>query len=91
MPNQPATKNRVIRVPDDVWDGAKTAAARAGETVTTVITRALHDYVTNPPAQGSQQRTTETPCPRCGRATRLRGGGGAIPARHKDTEGQWCE
>lgn len=47
-PNKPRTKNRVVRVPDDLWDAAKTAAASNGETVSDVIRRALREYVDRP-------------------------------------------
>lgn len=39
-----ATKNRVVRVSDEVWDAAKTKAARSGETISDVIRRALVEY-----------------------------------------------
>ncbi|HKY58331.1 MAG TPA: hypothetical protein VJL80_09860 [Aeromicrobium sp.] len=45
MPNQPATPNRTVRVPDEVWDAAKRVAADRGETITSVIIRALERYV----------------------------------------------
>jgi hypothetical protein len=45
VPNQPATPNRTIRVPDDLWQAAKRKAADRGETVTAVIIRALIRYV----------------------------------------------
>jgi hypothetical protein len=48
-PNQPKTKNRVVRVPDDEWESARRAAADRGETLTDVIRRALREYVTNWP------------------------------------------
>jgi len=49
VPNQPATPNRTIRVPDEVWDAAKRVAADRGETVTEVIIRALVRYVREHP------------------------------------------
>lgn len=45
MPNQPATPNRTVRVPDELWEAAKRKAADRGETVTAVILRALTRYV----------------------------------------------
>lgn len=39
------TKNRVVRIPDAVWDAARAKAAERGETVTDVIRRALERYV----------------------------------------------
>ena len=45
MPNQPATPNRTIRVPDELWLAAKRKASDRGETVTAVIIRALIRYV----------------------------------------------
>lgn len=35
---------RTVRVPDDVWQAAKTRAAEQGETVTDVLLRALRQY-----------------------------------------------
>lgn len=52
VPNQPATPNRTIRVPDDLWEAAQRAAADNGETVTDVIRRALERYVRNHPVEG---------------------------------------
>lgn len=45
MPNQPKTKARSVRVPDDLWDAAKRRAEERGETVTDVLIRALTRYV----------------------------------------------
>jgi predicted transcriptional regulator len=45
VPNQPATPNRTVRVPDEVWEAAQRIAADRGETVTDVIMRALRRYV----------------------------------------------
>jgi len=45
VPNQPATPNRTVRVPDELWDAARRKAADNGETVTDVIIRALTRYV----------------------------------------------
>jgi hypothetical protein len=43
-----ATKNRVVRVTDDIWEAAKAAAAERGETVSDVVRRALIDYADLP-------------------------------------------
>jgi hypothetical protein len=45
MPNQPKTKARGVRVPDDLWQAAQARAKERGETVTDVILRALRRYV----------------------------------------------
>lgn len=45
VPNQPATPNRTVRVPDDLWEAAKVKAHDRGETVTDVVIRALTRYV----------------------------------------------
>lgn len=45
VPNQPATPNRTVRVPDEVWEAARRIAADRGETVTDVILRGLRRYV----------------------------------------------
>jgi predicted DNA binding CopG/RHH family protein len=45
VPNQPATPNRTIRVPDELWEAVKEKAADRGETVTDVILRALKRYL----------------------------------------------
>lgn len=45
MPNQPKTKTRSVRVPDDLWEAALARAEERGETVTDVILRALKRYV----------------------------------------------
>lgn len=45
MPNQPATPNRTMRIPDEVWHEARRIAADRGETVTDVVTRALRRYI----------------------------------------------
>lgn len=47
-PNQPKTKNRVVRVPDELWEAAKDAAARRGEVLAEVIRRGLQEYVDRP-------------------------------------------
>ena len=43
-----ATKNRVVRVTDEVWDAAKAKAEENGETVSEVIRRALIAYAKLP-------------------------------------------
>lgn len=53
VPNQPATPKRGVRVPDDLWDAAKRAAADNGETVTDVLVRALERYVREHPVNES--------------------------------------
>jgi predicted HicB family RNase H-like nuclease len=45
VPNQPATPNRTVRIPDEVWESAQRVAADRGETMTAVIIRALVRYV----------------------------------------------
>lgn len=39
------TPLRNVRVPDELWDAAKSAADARGETVSAVILRALQRYV----------------------------------------------
>lgn len=39
------TPPRSVRIPDELWQAAKTKAAENGETVTDVIVRALERYV----------------------------------------------
>ena len=50
MPNQPATPNRTVRVPDALWEAAQRVAADRDETVTDVIIRALERYVREHPS-----------------------------------------
>ena len=50
-PNQPATPNRTVRVPDEVWEAAKRVAADRDETLTEVIIRALVRYVREHPLE----------------------------------------
>lgn len=47
-PKTGETPLRNVRVPDGVWDAAKTKAAAEGRTVTDVIIAALHKYVAAP-------------------------------------------
>ena len=42
------TKNRVIRVPDTLWDAAKATAAANDTTISDVIRDALKAYVEEP-------------------------------------------
>lgn len=44
-PNQPATPNRTIRIPDELWDAVRKKAAEEGVTITEVITRALERFL----------------------------------------------
>ncbi len=41
---KPHTPPRSVRVPDDIWEAAKTAAEKRGETVTDAIVRYLKKY-----------------------------------------------
>lgn len=45
MPNQPATPNRTLRIPDEVWDEMKRITADRGETITDVTLRAYLRYI----------------------------------------------
>lgn len=45
VPNKPKTKIRGIRVPDELWDDAKTVAAARGEDVSTEVRAGLERYV----------------------------------------------
>lgn len=45
VPNQPKTKIRAVRVPDDLWEAAQTVAAERGESVSDEIRAALERYV----------------------------------------------
>lgn len=45
MPNQPATPNRTLRIPDVEWAPAKRITRDRGETVTDVVRRSLRRYV----------------------------------------------
>lgn len=45
VPNQPKTKVRGIRVPDDLWAEAQRVAAERGEDVSSVARAALVRYV----------------------------------------------
>jgi predicted HicB family RNase H-like nuclease len=45
VPNQPATSNKTLRVPDELWRAAMRKAHDNGETLTAVVIRALTRYV----------------------------------------------
>jgi predicted DNA-binding ribbon-helix-helix protein len=42
-----AGKIRAVRVPDDLWEEAQRIAEERGETLSTVIRKALQEYVDN--------------------------------------------
>jgi len=45
MPNAPKTPTRTIRVSDNLWFAVQKKAASQSVTVTSVIVKALEDYV----------------------------------------------
>jgi hypothetical protein len=45
MPNAPKTPTRTIRVPDDLWLSVQRKAKQQKVTVTSVIIKALEDYL----------------------------------------------
>jgi len=45
VPNQPATPNRTVRVPDELWLPAKAKAADEGVTLTEIIRDALERFL----------------------------------------------
>lgn len=49
MPNQPATQNRSIRFPDDVWEAVLRIAEDGNETATDVVVRAVRRLVREHP------------------------------------------
>jgi hypothetical protein len=50
------TPLRNVRVPDRLWQEAKTKAAAEGRTITDVIVSALHRYVSaRPPQQDTEE------------------------------------
>lgn len=49
VPNQPKTKNRVLRVEESLWRAAQQKAAAEGRTLTSVIVAYLKRYVAAPP------------------------------------------
>jgi predicted transcriptional regulator len=48
MPNAPKTPTRTIRVSDDIWLAVQKKAALEQVTVTSVIVKALEDYIHSP-------------------------------------------
>jgi hypothetical protein len=49
VPNQPKTKNRVLRVEESLWRAAQEKAKAEGRTLTAVIVAYLKRYVATPP------------------------------------------
>lgn len=45
VPNQPKTPLRSFRIPDELWEAAKSKAAARGEDLSTVVRAALRRYV----------------------------------------------
>lgn len=45
VPNQPATPNRNLRVPEELWDEVLRIAADQHTTATEIVLRALRAYV----------------------------------------------
>lgn len=45
MPNSPATPNRSVRVPDELWAQVQRIADDQGVTATEVVIKALTSYV----------------------------------------------
>lgn len=45
VPNMPATPNRTIRVPDEIWEPAMAKAHDEGKTLTEVIVKALEAFL----------------------------------------------
>ena len=45
MPNAPKTPTRTIRVADDLWRAVQAKAAADNVTVTSIIIKALEDYL----------------------------------------------
>ena len=45
VPNQPATPNRTIRVPDEIWEPALAKAHAEGSTLTEVIVKCLERFL----------------------------------------------
>ena len=44
-PNQPATPNRTVRIPDELWEAARAKAEAEGVTLTEIIRRALERFL----------------------------------------------
>lgn len=53
MPSK-GTTARNVRVPDDVWEAAKTKAEEAGTNVSALVQEFLREYVTPPPPRGQR-------------------------------------
>lgn len=51
------TPTRAVRIPDELWTAAKTAAERQGTDVTSVIVSALRDFVDQADAPGLDPET----------------------------------
>jgi hypothetical protein len=65
MPNQPKTKARSVRVPEDLWQAAKARAKEEGESVTDVLVRALKRYRSYPnPAPAMKPELWDAICSR---------------------------
>ncbi len=56
MPNQPKTPLRSMRIDDDLWNAVRVKTKREGRSVTSVIVRALRNYV----ADGAGAAATTT-------------------------------
>ena len=59
VPNQPKTKNRVLRVEESLWRAAQAKAAAEGRTLTGVIVAYLKRYVSTPPRLRKQAEAGE--------------------------------
>lgn len=70
MPNQPKTKNRVVRVPDELWDAARATATSRGEVLSEVMRESLRRYVEDERARAYMERSEAaqptTWCIECG-------------------------
>jgi predicted transcriptional regulator len=53
VPNQPKTPTRTVRIDDELWQAAQSAAARNHESITDVIRKALRDYVSRTNSRGT--------------------------------------
>lgn len=47
MPNQPKTPLRSMRIDDDLWNAVRVKTRREGRSITSVIVRALRNYVSD--------------------------------------------
>ena len=54
VPNQPKTKNRVLRVEESLWRAAQEKAKAEGRTLTGVIVAYLKRYVSTPPRKKAE-------------------------------------